>query len=279
MKSLRFCLALVTLWVGTACSPQTQTNECPAKPQGTLDISNVESIPLNTKGIKQSGIVNANKSVGYTFEVKSDQKLNYKTNDEICIWVYTPDNQILTNKELPQTGKYTMQISALQGTTTFEIEMSLETPQTIASSSPKPTTTTSSSSSKSNNSIKKTPGASVSSQKIYRPSPEKAVEDYYSAINNRKYQTAWDKLPSGIRNNQELHPNGYRSYTDWWETVDLVDISNTLLVEQNNESAVVDIQFKYIMKSGGESPQSLRFLFKWEPKNNRWSIEKIKLIS
>jgi hypothetical protein len=72
-------------------------------------------------------MVSNNKSVGYTFEAKAGQKLKYQTDTDICIWVYTPDNQVVSSKDLPQTGRYTIQVSAPKGSKTFELNMSLET--------------------------------------------------------------------------------------------------------------------------------------------------------
>ena len=132
MKSIRFCLILLIFWVGTACSPnnnatETTSNGCPTQPKGVLDPSNVKSIPLSTQAVKESGMVSTNKSVGYTFEAKAGQKLKYQTDTDICIWLYTPDNQLLSSKDLPQTGRYTIQVSAPKGSKTFELDMSLET--------------------------------------------------------------------------------------------------------------------------------------------------------
>lgn len=112
--------------VQSANTVNSASNECPDKPEGSLDSDNVKSVSLGTQTVKESGMVSPGKYLGYTFEAKSGQKLSYRTSDNICTWVYTQDNQLLNSTELPQNGKYTIQVSALTGSTTFEIEMGLE---------------------------------------------------------------------------------------------------------------------------------------------------------
>jgi len=106
---------------------------CPEKPASTLDSKDVKAISLNTSGsTKESGQLNGGKSLGYTFEAKSGQKLSYQTKDDICIWIFAPDITLLSNTDLPKSGKYTIQVAAPKGSTTFNLEMSLGTLQTSA---------------------------------------------------------------------------------------------------------------------------------------------------
>jgi hypothetical protein len=64
---------------------------------------------------------------GFSFDAQAGQTLNYSTADNICVWIFTPDNQILTASTLPQSGKYTIQISAPKGNTTYQLALSLAT--------------------------------------------------------------------------------------------------------------------------------------------------------
>lgn len=110
-------------------SPPPQTAQastgCPEKPKAAL--TKPEEIQLNSQSLVKSGQASADKSVGYTFTAQAGQKLSYRTNDDICIWIYAPDTQLLSSGELPQTGKYALQVSAPKGSTTFNLEMSLGT--------------------------------------------------------------------------------------------------------------------------------------------------------
>lgn len=107
---------------------------CPEKPSSTLDSKDVKAISIPTSGTtKESGQLNGGKSLGYTFEAQSGQKLSYQTKDDICIWIFTQDLTLLSNTDLPKSGKYTIQVAAPKGSTTFNLEMSLGTLQTSTS--------------------------------------------------------------------------------------------------------------------------------------------------
>ncbi|MFM6788709.1 MAG: hypothetical protein ACKPJP_18865, partial [Microcystis panniformis] len=83
---------------------------------------NLENVNLTTETITKSNQVSATKAVGYTFKGKSGQNLSYNTDDDICVWLYSPDNQILQGTKLPEDGKYLLQIAAPKGSKTFKID-------------------------------------------------------------------------------------------------------------------------------------------------------------
>ncbi|MEA5470376.1 hypothetical protein [Spirulina sp. 06S082] len=99
---------------------------CPENPSITLDSKNVELIDLSEEPITKSGIAHKSKGIAYTFDGEKDQKLDYEANKDICIWVYTPENEILSSGTLPITGKYTMQVTAIKASTTFDLKISLQ---------------------------------------------------------------------------------------------------------------------------------------------------------
>jgi hypothetical protein len=285
----------------TACSQnsnQTTSSQCPSKAQATLENSNVKPISLSNQTINESGIVNSNKSIGYSFEAKSGQKLSYKTNQDICIWIYTPDNQILNSGLLPMSGKYTIQISALTGNTTFDLAMLLETITEVSNSTSSTESTPLLSkqvdinpmkSAASFSSIKSTPlptplptpsppvtPLTFKSDNLSITSPRKAIENYYAKINNHQYQDAWDIYPPAVKENKQLHPDGYNSFIDWWEKVDFVDINKLYIEEYNADSAIVNMSSKYRMKNGRKISVSLKFYMEWDNLNQDWKLIKIK---
>ncbi|AFY83812.1 hypothetical protein [Oscillatoria acuminata] len=103
----------------------TPDQSCPTNPP-LLEANQVKSISLSSTPVQESGQIRANQSLGYSFEAEANRQLFFNTQDNLCIWIYAPDNQIVTNTTLPKTGKYTMQISTPQGFTTFEIQLSLD---------------------------------------------------------------------------------------------------------------------------------------------------------
>ena len=112
-------------------APVDSSPDCPEKPILNLDQQTLEDINLDQSLIK-SGRVTATKSLGYRFDAESGQTLNYSTNDDVCIVIYTPDNQIIESGELTISGKYILEVSAPQGTRTFNLSMSLTTPQLVS---------------------------------------------------------------------------------------------------------------------------------------------------
>ncbi len=140
MRKLLFYLTLLSL-----CGCQTISNlgsqsssssdECPEVPEVELNPKDVQEIELSNQMIPKSGIAKKTKSVGFTFEAKEGQKFDYKTEDNICVWIYTPDNEQLNSKNLPKTGKYTIQISAPKGSQTFELAMGLDVDTNSSSNS------------------------------------------------------------------------------------------------------------------------------------------------
>jgi hypothetical protein len=88
------------------------------------NLTNAEEINLE-ETVKKSGQLTAGKYLGYTFEGKQGQILNYSTPNNICLWIFQPDMQLLDGVELPIDGKYTVQITIPEGSSTFELEMGL----------------------------------------------------------------------------------------------------------------------------------------------------------
>ncbi|MBE9017081.1 DUF4101 domain-containing protein [Chroococcidiopsidales cyanobacterium LEGE 13417] len=152
--------------------PQTAqaSTGCPEKPKAAL--TKPEEIQLNSQSLVKSGQASADKSVGYTFTAQAGQKLSYRTNDDICIWIYAPDTQLLGSGELPQTGKYTLQVSAPKGSTTFNLEMSLGT---LEASQPSASATTNDNSN-SETSTSKAPIFSTSTTEVSDINQDEALE-------------------------------------------------------------------------------------------------------
>ena len=106
---------------------------CAEKPIVSLSGKDVETVALNESTITKSGQVSASKNIGYTFTATTGQKLSYSTDADVCLWVFTPDNEILKGGELSKNGKYIIQVAAPQGAKTFDLKMSLGLLETASS--------------------------------------------------------------------------------------------------------------------------------------------------
>ncbi|MBE9143319.1 hypothetical protein [Planktothrix mougeotii] len=99
--------------------------QCSEQPQTDLDPKNIKLITLTAVNTKESGQIRQGNYLAYQFPAKAGQQLNYRTEDNLCIWVYAPDRQQIKTKDLPQTGQYTLVLTALKGATTFDLKMNL----------------------------------------------------------------------------------------------------------------------------------------------------------
>ena len=106
---------------------------CAEKPIVSLSGKEVETVALNESTITKSGQVSASKNIGYTFTATTGQKLSYSTDADVCLWVFTPDNEILKGGDLSKNGKYIIQVAAPQGAKTFDLKISLGLLETASS--------------------------------------------------------------------------------------------------------------------------------------------------
>lgn len=142
MKERIVYLTLLMIYgCGSRIIPTPASSNCPEKPTNTLAEKDVQEVVLDEQTLSKSGQASASKSIGYKFAAKSGQKLSFSTDSDICVWLYAPDNQILKGGDLPQTGKYIMQVSALKGSKTFDMNMTLGVLQASASPTPTPSVT------------------------------------------------------------------------------------------------------------------------------------------
>ncbi len=108
---------------------------------------------------------------------------------------------------------------------------------------------------------------------VNKPSPEQAVRDYFTTLNQGQYQDAWNQLSPSFQQNKSLHPDGYRSYIDWWgKQVRQIEINQVSLVEAGAERATVKAELKYIMKNRDIISSSLRLYLLWDAEKSRWIL-------
>ncbi|MDB9445481.1 hypothetical protein [Anabaena sp. CS-542/02] len=160
----------------SAIAPVTSPSGCSQTSKVNLNQQNITEVVLDEQMLVKSGRVTATEAVGYRFDAQQGQTFTYNTNDDICIVVYTPDNQIITSGELPTRGKYIVQVSAPQNDRAFGLGMSLTSPvveDIPETPTPEPTTVNTASSSPTTNqtTVKNTPRRT----KTRRPRPVKTA--------------------------------------------------------------------------------------------------------
>ncbi|MBO0350336.1 serine/threonine protein kinase [Phormidium pseudopriestleyi FRX01] len=103
-----------------------------------------------------------------------------------------------------------------------------------------------------------------------RPTPEESVIDYYSNINNRDYSQAWNQLDPRFQTTQS---GDYNTYTNWWDSVWLVNVQDVNVVASTPFSAIVDTTLTYTMQDGKISDETLRMSLIWDEETGTWAIE------
>ena len=135
----------IALFMASGCqqfSPPVEqsgiaSDECPEEAQVRLFAKNLQEIDLSDK-LTESAVARRNKTLGYRFQGEKGQKLKYKTESDICIWVYTPDGELLNSSILPKTGKYIIQVSSNQAALPFELAMELDMVKSLNNAPEKP---------------------------------------------------------------------------------------------------------------------------------------------
>ncbi|WP_204103117.1 MULTISPECIES: hypothetical protein [Spirulina sp. CCY15215] len=286
-KIKQYLLLLAIALLGWGCSNMEDkdissvSDECPKTPEIVLKSENVQAIDLSSEEMIMSGNVSRRKHKAYRFEAKAGDRFNYETQQDICLWFYNPENELLEETKFEQDGNYIVQISVPQGSATFELAMSLNNEENISSpiAKPSPSSTTISNNSPPQNNITISSNSPPqnSSSSIARTDPKESIKKYYSYINNEEYPLAWEMLTNFHQQDKKLHPNGYNSYYDWWIKVARVDIKDIKTVEVLANTAEVDIWYNYYMKRGNTLTNSLRFFLDWNESREQWQIAKVKV--
>ena len=262
---------------------------CSEKPKNSL--TKAEQIQLDSQLQIKSGQASADKSVGYTFTAQAGQKLSYRTKDDICIWIYTPDNQLLNSGELPQSGKYILQVSAPRGSTTFNLEMSLGTLEASQPSVPSPSSTETS------DSPSTTPTISPSTTEVADLSQDEAlqiVQNWYQAkpqIFGPSFdQSLVERYATGKLYQDKLKPGGsidwLRSHDSYY-TYEYSRINNVRSFSNSGSSPSIIVNVSeelYLHNPKGIDRKSsgaynADFIYFFDKDNGVWKLSDYKKIS
>jgi hypothetical protein len=244
------------------CQREVNKSSCPTQPVFALDGHKLKEISLSSQETTQSSMISGKESIGYIFSGKKGQKFTYQVkNSNICTWLYSPDNQLLSNNILPQDGQYTIQVENVQGSGTFDIVMSLVNESETAVS-PIPT--------------QPSPTHKPSNSDSPKNSPNNLIAQYYQEINNRDYQSAWNKLPITLQENRQIHPQGYQSFVDFYSKLNGIVVNDLALVDGTDFSAEIKADLSCKLKNGNISSLFLRFYLQRNEPDRQWKIDKVK---
>ncbi|AFY53302.1 serine/threonine protein kinase [Rivularia sp. PCC 7116] len=104
-----------------------------------------------------------------------------------------------------------------------------------------------------------------------QPSPSQAVRDYYQTINNRNYTASWNQLTPKFK--REKSNNRYSEYTNWWNKVQRVEVEQAKNLSTTSNTATVETQMKYYLKSGRVITDAQRFKLVWNSTQQNWNFD------
>jgi len=98
---------------------------CERKPTVELRSEDLESTTLTSELKTFTPFLNPGQHLGYLFEGQAGQQLNLIA-EEACLWIFQPNLEILTDSQLPEDGKYIIQIRRMRGSGNTEIKLGLD---------------------------------------------------------------------------------------------------------------------------------------------------------
>ncbi len=107
-------------------------------------------------------------------------------------------------------------------------------------------------------------------------SPQQVLLDYYNCINEGHFEKAWNMLPANLQNNKKIHPDGYRSFRDWFEQLAPITVTDIQFVDQQSNQATIDLSYQSSV-GGKTTSTTLRYLLERSDFEPQWAIQSVKV--
>jgi hypothetical protein len=105
---------------------------------------------------------------------------------------------------------------------------------------------------------------------IERPSPAEFIRQHYTLLNQRQYDTTYQRLSSNFQSKS----NGYAEYVNWWDKVARINIGAVQTLDANANKALVNAELQYIMKAGKPfNDDKSRIYLAWSEAQQSWLID------
>jgi hypothetical protein len=101
------------------------------------------------------------------------------------------------------------------------------------------------------------------------------IERYYRSIEEGNYEAAWNLLPENMRNNRQLHPHGFESFREWYNSIENIRIRKIKLESENSRSAIINFIGNYTIKSNKRDLKVNLLYYLIKDSNLKWKIEKV----
>jgi hypothetical protein len=136
MKNLSLFMLTVTAFSLMSCDQSRNVTDtaiandsCSSSPQGELSDAMVEQITPGPAGEEFTVDINKGENLGFTFSGRQAQQVKLNHSDNLCVWLLTPNNQVIDGLSLPMDGNYIVQATAKNTSDTQQITISLEDTQ------------------------------------------------------------------------------------------------------------------------------------------------------
>jgi len=231
----KWLIIIVTLFFISSCKSNNNSdnqsnslNDCLSKNKLELTKDNVKPLDFNDGNIAQSGIIKQGEKIGFSFTASAGDKFEYQTKDEnICIDIYAPNNQLVNDINLPVDGNYLIEVYLPQGSQSYIINFSLNQNNNLTDNYNQ------------NNLLS-------SSNNNEKAEARQFVINYYQQLNNRNYEQTWNNLSDNF---QQISAS-YSDYQRWWNSVQEIKIGNVEVISVNQNDAIVKAELSYILNSG-----------------------------
>ena len=122
--------------------------------------------------------------------------------------------------------------------------------------------------------LQPSPSAIPSNTPSNNADPAQFIRDYFSLLNDRRYEEAWSKLSSKYKENTVNNGGGgYNEYVSFWNTVDKVEIILVEIRSQNNSEVYIYTEIKYYYKAGYTTVGHTNYKLIKDTSNKSWLVD------
>ncbi|MCC5896396.1 MAG: ARC6/PARC6 family protein [Phormidium sp. BM_Day4_Bin.17] len=101
--------------------------DCSVRSQGGL--GNPQPLDFSELTVRKQGTITAEEDLVFVFQGEQGDRLSYEYDEEqLCLWVYAPNNDRISEGELTRTGQYMIQVSSRYPQGTYDLEIDLRNP-------------------------------------------------------------------------------------------------------------------------------------------------------
>ncbi len=105
--------------------------------------------------------------------------------------------------------------------------------------------------------------------------PTAFITNYFSLINERRYEEAWSKLSTKFKENfsKRTDGGGYDEYVDYWNTVAKVEIAFIEIQSQSNSNALVYAEILFNYKAGNTETGHITYKLVKDSTGKAWLFD------